>query len=408
MTDVLTPLAPPALAARVAGLASPSAFGAVLGASPITAISFAGGSPAAEALPWAELIAATAVVLESPARSAVLDYSGHQGSPALRAWIAEREGVDADRVVITNGALHGLSLSFLATVDPADVVVVENPVYPLAVKTLQLTGAEIHPVPLDADGLRTDVLEERLRAGLRPRALYTVPDFHNPTGRTLSPERRAHLVELADTYGFVVVSDNPYAELRGHGARPADLDVASDRVIRVNSFSKTFGPGLRLGWAVVPEWVRPGVLDLRARGDQHASTLTQAVVAELVSRPSFFDGLVGAAASLYRERAVVLEGALRAELGDAIEVSAPDGGVFAWPRFVDESVSVDDIAAAAARAGVVILPGSQFAARAGSAGGDADAADIARHARTSFGQASPEQIHEGVRRLGAAYREVAR
>jgi 2-aminoadipate transaminase len=399
MTDVLSP--PPALATRVAGLAAPSAFGAVLGAPTVGAISFAGGSPAVEALPWAELAEATATVLHSPARGAVLDYSGHQGSPALRGWIADREGVDPDRVVITNGALHGLHLSFLATIDPGDVVVVENPVYPLAVKTLQLTGAEVRAIPLDADGLRTDLLEEQLRAGLRPRALYTVPDFHNPTGRTLSPERRAHLVALAEQYGFVVVSDNPYVELRGHGTRPADLDVASDRVIRVNSFSKTFGPGLRLGWAVVPDWARRGILDLRSRSDQHASTLTQAVIAELVARAGFFEDLVGSAARLYRERALVLADALNSELGDAVDATLPDGGVFAWPRFVDGSVSVDELAAAAGRAGVIVLPGSQFAV-------GADREEIGRHARTSFGQASPEAIREGARRLGAAYREVAR
>jgi 2-aminoadipate transaminase len=275
MTDVLSPATPPILASRVSGLTASSAFGAVLGVPSVAAISFAGGSPAVDVLPWAELAEATALVLESSERGAILDYSGHQGSPALRAWIGEREGVAPERVVMTNGALHGLSLSFLATVDPGDVVVVEDPVYPLAVKTLQLTGAKIHAVAVDGEGLRTDLLEEQLRAGLRPRALYTVPDFHNPTGRTLAPARRTHLVELAEAYGFVVVSDNPYVELRCHGDRPDDLDVESDRVIRVNSFSKTFGPGLRLGWAVVPEWVRPGILDLRSRGDQHASTLTQ-------------------------------------------------------------------------------------------------------------------------------------
>lgn len=401
MTDVLSPAAPPALATRVAGLAAPSAFGAVLGRSAVAAISFAGGSPAAEALPADAYAEATATVLASADRAAVLDYSAHQGSAALREWIGHREAVDPNRVVITNGALHGLSLVFLATIDPGDVVVVEDPVYPLAVKTLQLTGAAVHGIPLDADGLRTDVLEEQLRAGLRPRALYTVPDFHNPTGRTLAPARRAHLVALAEEYGFTVVSDNPYAELRGAGERPQDLDVASDRVVRVNSFSKTFGPGLRLGWAVVPEWVRPGVLDLRSRGDQHASTLTQAVVSELVHRPGFFDDLVGRAAALYRERAIVLVDALRGELGDAVEIEAPAGGVFAWPRFTDPTVSVDELAAAAAREGVVLLPGSQFAV-------GADRAEISRHARTSFGQATPDTIREGVRRIGVAYREVAR
>jgi len=401
MTDVIHTTTPPSLAVRVAGLTAPSAFGRVLGRPPADAISLAGGSPAVEALPSADLAAAVAEVLRDQSRAAAaLDYSAQAGSPVLRRWLADREGVDADRVVITNGALHGLSLSFLATVDPGTTVVVEDPTYPLALKALQLTGADVTAIPVDGDGLRTDLLEERLRAGLRPSALYTVPDFQNPTGRTLSVERRAHLVELAETYGFVVVSDNPYAELRWQGDRPADLDASSDRVIRVNTFSKTLGPGLRLGWAVLPEWAHQGFIDLRSRSDQHPSSLTQAAVAELVTRPGFFDGVVAAATALYRHRAAVFIDALRAEFGDAIEVEVPQGGVFAWPRFLDRRADVDEITARAAAAGVLLLPGSQFAV--------GDAAEISRYARASFGQADDDALREGARRLAVAYREAGR
>lgn len=389
------------LAERVSGLVAPSGFGAVLGRPADDAIHLTGGSPAVETLPRDEIAGLTRAVLDDPATAATaLDYTGHQGSPALRAWIGAREGVDASRVVITNGALHGLSLSLLSTVDPGDLVLVENPTYPLAVKALQLTGARAGSVPVDRDGLDVEALAEQLRAGSRPRAVYVVPDFQNPTGAVLSSERRRRLVELAETFGFVVISDNPYSALRGAGAALPDLDVASDRVVRVNTFSKTLGPGLRLGWAVAPPWLVPGLLDLRSRHDQHASSLLQAVVARLVGEGDLFDRTVAAAAALYHERATALVDGLSAALGEAVEVDRPEGGVFAWPRFTDPSVDVDALAAASAEEGAVFLPGSQFAVVG-------DAAHARRHARVSFGQASPERLREAAARIGRAHDRIA-
>ncbi|WP_159499798.1 PLP-dependent aminotransferase family protein [Microbacterium sp. 18062] len=388
------------LAERVSGLVAPSSFGAVLGRVADDAIHLTGGSPAIEPLPRAELARLTEAVLADPETAArALDYTGHQGDAGLRAWAGAREGADAARVVITNGALHGLSLTLLAVVDPGDLVLVENPVYPLAVKTLQLTGARVDAVPVDAEGLDVDALADLLRAGARPRALYVVPDFQNPTGSVLAADRRTRLVELAELYGFVVVSDNPYSALRGDGAPVADLDLDSDRVVRVNTFSKTLGPGLRLGWTVAPEWLVPGLLDLRSRQDQHASSLLQEVVGRLVTSDGLFDRTVAAASVLYRERALALVGGLRAELGDAVDVDVPEGGVFAWPRFTDPAVDVDALAAAAAEEGVVFLPGSQFSVVG-------DAAASRRHARVSFGQATVGQLGEAATRIGRAYARV--
>jgi len=401
MTTQTTTLPLPRAAARVTGLVAPSSFGAVLGQAPDDAIALTGGSPAIETLPRAELAEATASVLaDLPSAARALDYSGHQGDPVLRGWIGEREGVAPERVVITNGALHGLSLSLLATVDPGDLVLVENPVYPLAVKTLQLTGAEAASVPVDAHGIDVDALEQLLLDGLRPRALYVVPDFQNPTGAVLPADRRERITALAERYGFAILSDNPYTELRGTGAAVPDFDAGSDRVVRINTFSKTLGPGLRLGWAVVPEWVRPGILDLRARLDQHASSLLQAAVARLVTEGDVFSRTVATASALYRERALVLVEGLRAELGEAVDVQVPEGGVFAWPRFTDPAVDVSAVAAASAEEGAVFLPGSQFAVV-----GDARAS--VRHARISFGQTDAEALREAVQRIGRAYRRVA-
>jgi len=399
----MTATLPAALADRVTGLRSPSAFGAVLGEVRADAIALTGGSPALEALPREALVAATAAVLSDAPRAArALDYSAHQGHAGLRAWIGEREGVDAGRIVVSNGALHALSLVFLATVDPGDTVVVEDPVYPLVAKVLQLTGARTEAVPVDEHGLDVDELERRLEAGLRPRALYVVPDFHNPTGRVLSADRRVRLVGLAERFGFYVVSDNPYVELRGTGERIADLDLGSDRVVRVNTFSKTLGPGLRLGWAALPAAVVPGFLDLRSRLDQHASSLTQEVVAEFVATGAF-EPLVAAASDLYRRRAVSFTTALGDAFGGAVEVPLPDGGVFTWPRLADDRVPVADLARAAAAEGVLVIPGEQFAppARDGTAGSDA-----ARHFRASFGQHDESTLVEAAQRLASAYQSL--
>ncbi|MBW9121907.1 PLP-dependent aminotransferase family protein [Microbacterium trichothecenolyticum] len=391
---------PTLLAERVTGLVAPSPFGAVLGHVADDAVHLTGGSPAPESLPRDEFAHRTVEVLadlDSAARA--LDYSGHQGDPALRRWIGAREGVDASRVVITNGALHGLSMTLLAAVDPGDLVFVENPVYPLAVKTLQLTGARVDAVPVDEDGLDVDALDRALRSGARPRALYVVPDFQNPTGSVLAPDRRLRLVELAERYGFLVISDNPYSELRGSGEDIPDLDPASDRIVHVNTFSKTLGPGLRLGWTVAPEWLVAGLLDLRARHDQHASSLLQAVVTRLVTRDDLFERTVAAASVLYNERAVALVDGLRAELGDGVDVALPAGGVFAWPRFTDPNLDVEALASAAAAEGVVFLPGGQF-----SVVGDSSAAR--RHARVSFGQTSSDQLRTAASRIARAYRRV--
>ena len=393
----MTATLPTVLADRVTGLRSPSAFGSVLGEVRSDAIALTGGSPALEALPREALVAATATVLSDAPRAArALDYSAHQGHAGLRQWIAQREGVDASRVVVTNGALHALSLTFLATVNPGETVVVEDPVYPLVVKVLQLAEARVEAIPVDENGLDVDELERRLASGLRPRALYVVPDFHNPTGRVLSAERRGRLVELADHYGFLVVSDNPYVELRGSGERVADLDLASDRVARVNTFSKTLGPGLRLGWATLPEAIVPGVLDLRSRLDQHAASLTQEIVAQFVSTGAF-EPLVHEASVLYRKRAVAFTDALARELGPAVEVPLPEGGVFTWPRLTDERVSVGEFARAAAAGGVLIIPGEQFGS---------PATDAARHFRASFGQQNEATLVEAAQRLASAYRTL--
>ncbi|MET0865241.1 MAG: PLP-dependent aminotransferase family protein [Nakamurella sp.] len=320
-----------------------------------------GGVPAPEALPIAELSDAFRAALADPQASrTALQYSVPLGIPELRQWIAHRELVDADRVVVTNGALHALSLTFGALIDPGDVVIVENPTFPIALRVLQYHNAHIRSVPVDADGLDVDALERALIQGVRPKAVYTIPDFHNPTGVTLSASRRGRLVQLAERYGFVIVADSPYQELRFTGEAPAGIAVESDLVVRANTFSKTLGPGLRLGWAVLPTWLVPAVSQTRQNYDQHASLLTQRAVTGLLETPGLFDRIAGTAAANYRARAETLIAALEAESNGLLRVPAVDGGIFLWAQVQDPSIDIIAVHRRALAGGTDFQPGHHF------------------------------------------------
>jgi 2-aminoadipate transaminase len=297
------------------------------------AIALTGGFPGADVLPIAELSAAyTSVLARSDAGINALQYHGPFGTDELRAWIAADQGAEFDQVLVTNGALHSVSFILESLIDPGDTVVVENPTYPFALRLLNYFGAQVLSVDVDAEGADPDALEALLKAGARPKVFYTIPDFHNPTGVTLSGPRRQRIVELAERYGFVIVSDNPYQWLRFAGDRVPDFPTDSPLVVRANTFSKALGPGLRLGWITVPNWLREPVVRARLNADQHAGLLTQRAVTEIVTNDSLFTSILDRARQAYAERSAVLHDALVAALPDRIEAARPDGGLFLWVR----------------------------------------------------------------------------
>src|SRR5215207_904200 len=207
-------------------------------------VSLAGGRPTPDAFPIDALREATDAVLARDGATA-LQYSRTEGDGDLRAWHAARLGTTPDRVTITSGSQQGLDLVARALVNPGDVVVSADPGYVGATQAFRLAGAELAGVPSDEDGVRVDVLADRLAAGLRPVAAYLVPDLSNPTGATLSEERRVALAGLADRYGFWLVEDDPYGALRWAGAAPAPLRERSDRLVSLGTMSKVLCPGLR-------------------------------------------------------------------------------------------------------------------------------------------------------------------
>lgn len=393
MTINLTTTKRPAL---IEAFTAPKGFGdATLRDRRADAIELLGGIPDPSVLPTEKLAAATARVLGRPGVPA-LQYSRTEGISPLREWIADREGVPADRILITNGGFHGLSLAIQAVVERGDLVAVDNPIFPLFLRGLQLSDARTLPVFVGPHGLDIDHLSDQLRAGARPTALYTVPDFHNPSQGTLPAEARRELVRLAEHYGFIVFADNPYRELRFAGQQESVEEFNnSEHVLHINTFTKTLGPGLRLGWTVAPEHLARDLVALRSRQDSHSSTLVQAIVGELLtSEPGIFDNTMDKARSLYRNRAETLIAALHREAPGAFDTVLPEGGLFLWPKLTNPAIDPDILAAAASAEGIEYQRGSFFPSGPGT---DAD-----RHLRLAYGDVPEPKLEEAAARLGRA------
>jgi 2-aminoadipate transaminase len=351
-------------------------------------ISFARGNPAHECIPVEELASCAAAAVERDG-STVLSYGPVAGYQPLREWIAERHGVEPARVLVTNGSLQGMV--FLAERFAAGRVLVEAPTYDRPLKILAAHGNEVTPVAMDDEGLEPDALEQALRVGEKPAFLYTIPTFQNPSGRTLSVERRHRLVELAREHDLLVLEDDPYGLVRYEGASPPTLFEleGGERVAYSSSFSKTIAPGLRVGYFVLPA---PLELELEALAVSTYITpvlLGQATVFEFLRRGNFEPNLERVRSLLGARRDAMLE-ALERELPDA-RWSHPEGGYFIWLE-LPEGTDMAALLAPAGEAGVTYVPGADF-------GGAANAA------RLAFSFVSPDEIREGVRRLAALVRE---
>jgi 2-aminoadipate transaminase len=356
-------------------------------------ITMAGGLPAPESFPIAAVAAATADVLDADGPAA-LQYSTTQGNEGLRRWFAARlEGdeVTADDVVVTAGSQQALDLIARALLGPGDVVAMADPGYVGAIQAFHLTGAELLGVPADEGGLDVDALADLLSRGARPKLVYVVANFSNPGGATLPTDRRRTLAALADRYGFLIIDDDPYGELRWGGRPATPLRDLSERVLTLGTMSKVLAPGLRVGFAHGPAPVIADVVLLKQAADLHTSTLAQRVALRVVSDERAWAAHLGDIRSLYCERARALDAALRRHLGERISCAAPEGGMFVWANVagVDTAASLDR----AIEHGVAYVPGGAFAI---SPGGHVDAL------RLSYATATPEALDEGARRLGVA------
>jgi len=374
-------------------------------------ISFAGGLPAPDVFPLDRFQEACRRVLQLNGHLA-LQYGATEGYEPLREMIARhiaRYGIkaQAENVLITSGSQQALDLIGKLFINAGDRVLVEAPTYLGALQAFDVYGAEYVSVPSDDDGLRTDLLEQKLRSG--PKFMYVLPNFQNPGGTTLSEGRRHQLVLLADKYGIPIIEDDPYGQLRYEGEHLPPL-VVIDRenlrrdegysignVIYLSTFSKTLAPGLRLGWIVAPPDVIGKLVQLKQGADLHTSTFTQ-VVAYEVAKDNFLDEHVKLIRKVYRERRDVMLESLKEYFPPEATWTHPQGGLFLWVT-LPEGMDCNQLFRTALRENVAFVPGDCFYARNGSE------VEPCRHLRLNFSYGQPEKIREGIRRLSLAIKQ---
>ena len=394
--------APPPPSRRLAGVqGSPVREILALTARP-EVISFAGGLPAPELFDVPALRAAFAAALADGSAARALQYSTTEGHAPLREALASRmqaRGLPThrDEVLITTGSQQALGLAAAALLDPGDVVLVEDPSYLAALQSFQLAGARLVPVPAGDDGPDLGAVAE-LVAEHRPKLLYVVPNFQNPTGRTITRAGRAALAGLAGELGLWLLEDDPYGELFYDGEALDSLGSfpgAQDRTLAVSSLSKVLAPGLRIGWLRAPPALHRALTVAKQAGDLHTSTIDQMAAASVLAAGGM-DAHLKRLRTVYSERRDALLGGLTAALPAGSRFNEPGGGMFVWARLPDGHDAAV-LLEAALRHDVAFVPGAPFFA------GPADHATL----RLSFTTHPPGEIAEGLRRLAAAVAAVA-
>jgi 2-aminoadipate transaminase len=361
-------------------------------------INFAGGLPAPELFDAEGIADAYRAVLEEVPERA-LQYSTTEGEPVLRAALAQRMSVrglvtDADDVLVTTGSQQALSLLATALIEPGDTVLVESPCYLAALQAFALAGARVVAVPGDDEGPDPVALEE-LVVRERPKLFYTVPTFQNPTGRTVSAGRRAAVASVAARRGLWIVEDDPYGELRFEGERVpwiAAHEEVRDRVVLLGSFSKVMAPGLRLGWLRAPGELRRACAVAKQAADLHTPTVNQLAAARYLADRDL-DAHVRRVARVYGERRGAMLAGLAEALPEGSTWTRPEGGMFLWARLPSSYDTTALLPQVVAR-DVAYVPGAPFYA------GEPDRSTL----RLCFVTQTPEEIREGLRRLGEGLR----
>ena len=365
-------------------------------------ISFAGGLPAPELFPVEMLKEISVQVLSETGRLA-LQYSTTEGYEPLRREIAERIGrkfqtkVSAQQVLITCGSQQALDFSGKLFLDAGDVVLCESPTYLAAISAFRAYQPNFVEVPTDDDGMITRSLENILATTERVKLIYVIPDFQNPTGRTWSLQRRRELVELATWYGIPVIEDNPYGELRFEGEILPSLksmDTAG-LVIGTGTFSKTFCPGMRIGWLVAePEIIEKYVL-IKQGADLCTSLRSQMEVDMFMERYDF-EGNLQKLTDLYRKRRNAMVESLEAMMPAGVTFTRPQGGLFLWVELPEQLGAVELLQECLKRE-VAFVPGDAFFPNGG----------IKNTLRLNYSNMSEERIREGIRRLAEAIKMLS-
>ena len=374
------------------------AVGAILqAAADPKIISFAGGLPAPELFPVKEMKAAVDKVFEEHGQEA-MQYGAAKGVTALREVIQqhvkEKENVDSelDNVLVTTGSEQALDLVGKAFVEPGDTVLVEQPTYLCALDVFRSYGANFASVEMDEDGMKMDALEEALKANPNTKLIYTVPNFQNPTGRTMTEERRKQLAELAEKYDVYVLEDNPYGEIRFAGQHvPAVKSFdKSGHVFYMSTFSKTLAPGFRLGWLVADKAVVNKLTVLKQSADLHTDNLAQFAVAQFFA-DNDVDAHVKEISALYGKRKDLMLEGIKKYFPEGVKYTDPEGGMFLWVEVpgVDDTV---ELFKECLEHDVAFVPGDPFFA------GEVQPGAF----RLNYSNMKEDQIEVGLKRLGAA------
>jgi len=361
-------------------------------------ISFAGGLPAPELFPVKEVaVAADTALAQYGARA--LQYGQSEGFPQLREWIsaemtARGAPAPASDILITNGSQQVLDLAGKLFLNPGDVVLTENPTYLAAIQAFQTFEVKFVPVPTDENGLIPEAIPELVRLH-KPKFLYTIPNFQNPTGLTLSAPRRQALAKLAAELKLVVIEDDPYGKLRYRGTSipPIKHWDEAGRVLYASTFSKTIAPGLRLGWVAAPQEIFSRLLILKQASDLHTSSFDQLVGYFYLTQNDQTAHLKKICAC-YGERYGVLDTALREMMPPGFTWTKPEGGMFLWVTGPENLDGVELLQRAIVQK-VAFVPGRDFF--------PADAGK--NFLRLNYSNSTPERIREGVKRLAALCRE---
>jgi 2-aminoadipate transaminase len=364
---------------------------------------FAGGFPDPGSFPYQELIEATREVMEHEGAQALV-YGHPLGYMGLRELVCEKtrrlEGfeISVDNVLITNGSSHALALACDLLLDPGDVILTEAPTFSGSLNTFRRYGPEIIGIPLDTEGIRTDLVEDQLtraaRRGQKVKFIYTIVNFQNPTGVTMSLRRRRELLALAERYDTMILEDDAYGELRYSGEPVPSLfglDQAG-RVLRTGTLSKILAAGVRLGWILAPRELLPRIAQFKTDGGTNPYVSR---VATYYLRRHMYDH-IEVLRSIYRQKRDVMLERLHAGLGSDAEISHPDGGFFIWIR-LPEGTDPERLLALAAERRIAYVPGPAFFPN-GQDGTD--------YIRLAFSWASLDEIRQGVDLLCETIREA--
>lgn len=370
-------------------------------------ISFAGGLPAPDVFPVEDFKHACTRVLDEFGPQS-LQYSTTEGYLPLREMIARHTAryglhITPDNILITSGSQQALDLIGKVFINRGDRILVEQPTYLGALQAWNAYGAEYVTVPMDENGMDTDRLEAVLRTG--PKFIYALPNFQNPTGVTMSLERRRRLIQLADQYGVPIIEDDPYGQLRYEGDHLPALCVLDDQyrengsepyrgnVIYLSTFSKTLAPGLRLAWVIAPAEVIRKLVQAKQGADLHTSSFGQMVAYE-VARGGFLDRHIWLIRRVYGERRNIMLEAMEEHFPSSVHWTHPLGGLFLWAT-LPEGMSSPEVLSVAIERNVAFVPGGPFFARGGGE----------TTMRINFSNATEEKIRLGIERLGTVIKE---